>query len=149
MEDGFLIGWDGMVQRKQDAMTSAILRSIMQEQLNEELLLEVRKPPSNISDNSFNNLAQRIVEDVRVAGSVNDPVRKVLQNAGITKAEQIKAIDVSPNPKIRTRKVKKVKAKKIRITPVSKKKIISKASRQSQGTNRRQKKSDSEILFTI
>ena len=43
MEDGFLIGWDGMVQRKQDAMTSAILRSIMQEQLNEELLLEVKK----------------------------------------------------------------------------------------------------------
>ena len=149
MEDRFRIGWDGMVQRKQDAMTSAILRSIMQEQLNEELLLEVRKPPRNISDNSFNNLAQRIVEDVRVAGSVNDPVRKVLQNAGITKAEQIKAIDVSPNPKIRTRKVKKVKAKKIRITPVSKKKIIPKASRQSQGSIRRQNNSDSEILFTI
>ena len=138
-----------MVQRKQDAMTSAILRSIMQEQLNEELLLEVRKPPRNISDNSFNNLAQRIVEDVRVAGSVNDPVRKVLQNAGITKAEQIKAIDVSSKPTIRTRKVKKVRAKKIRITPVSKKKIIPKASRQSQRTNRIQEKSDSEILFTI
>ena len=138
-----------MVQRKQDAMTSAILRSIMQEQLNEELLLEVRKPPRNISDNSFNNLAQRIVEDVRVAGSVNDPVRKVLQNAGITKAKQIKAIDVSSKPTIRTRKVKKVRAKKIRITPVSKKKIIPKASRQSQRTNRIQKKSDSEILFTI
>ena len=137
-----------MVQRKQDAMTSAILRSIMQEQLNEELLLEVRKPPRNISDNSFNNLAQRIVEDVRVAGSVNDPVRKVLQNAGITKAEQIKAIDVSSKPTIRTRKVKKVRAKKIRITP-SKKKVIPKASRQSQRTNRIQKKSDSEILFTI
>ena len=138
-----------MVQRKQDAMTSAILRSIMQEQLNEELLLEVRKPPRNISDNSFNNLAQRIVEDVRVAGSVNDPVRKVLQNAGITKAEQIKAIDVSSKPTIRTRKVKKVRAKKIRITSVSKKKIIPKASRQSQRTNRIQEKSDSEILFTI
>lgn len=138
-----------MVQRKQDAMTSAILRSIMQEQLNEELLLEVRTPPRNISDNSFNNLAQRIVEDVRVAGSVNDPVRKVLQNAGITKAEQLKSIDIQSKPKIRTRKVKKVKAKKIRITPVSKKKIIPKASRQSQGSIRRQNNSDSEILFTI
>ena len=138
-----------MVQRKQDAMTSAILRSIMQEQLNEELLLEVRKPPRNISDNSFNNLAQRIVEDVRVAGSTNDPVRKVLQNAGITKAEQLKSIDITSKPKIRTRKVKKVKAKKIRITPGSKKKIIPKASRQSQGSIRRQNNSDSEILFTI
>ena len=138
-----------MVQRKQDAMTSAILRSIMQEQLNEELLLEVRTPPRNISDNSFNNLAQRIVEDVRVAGSVNDPVRKVLQNAGITKAEQLKSIDITSKPKIRTRKVKKVKAKKIRITHVSKKKINPKASRQSQGSIRRQNNSDSEILFTI
>ena len=138
-----------MVQRKQDAMTSAILRSIMQEQLNEELLLEVRTPPRNISDNSFNNLAQRIVEDVRVAGSVNDPVRKVLQNAGIQKAEQLKSIDVSSKPKIRTRKVKKVKAKKIRITPVSKKKIIPKTSNQSNGPNRIQDNSGSEILFTI
>lgn len=138
-----------MVQRKQDAMTSAILRSIMQEQLNEELLLEVRTPPRNIKDNSFNNLAQRIVEDVRVAGSVNDPVRKVLQDAGIQKAEQLKAIDVSSKPKIRTRKVKKVKAKKIRITPVSKKKIISKARNQSNGPNRIQDNSGSEILFTI
>jgi len=138
-----------MVQRKQDAMTSAILRSIMQEQLNEELLLEVRKPPRNISDNSFNNLAQRIVEDVRVAGSANDPVRKVLQNAGIRKAEQVRAIDDSSKPKIRTKKVKKVKAKKIPITPTAKRKIIPKASRQRQGINRRQKKSDSEILFTI
>ena len=138
-----------MVQRKQDAMTSAILRSIMQEQLNEELLLEVRTPPRNISDNSFNNLAQRIVEDVRVAGSVNDPVRKVLQDAGIQKAEQLKAIDVFSKPKIRTRKVKKVKAKKIRITPVSKKKIIAKARNQSNGPNRIQDNSGSEILFTI
>lgn len=138
-----------MVQRKQDAMTSAILRSIMQEQLNEELLLEVRTPPRNISDNSFNNLAQRIVEDVRVAGSVNDPVRKVLQDAGIQKAERLKAIDVSSKPKIRTRKVKKVKAKKIRITPVSKKKIIAKARNQSNGPNRIQDNSGSEILFTI
>ena len=138
-----------MVQRKQDAMTSAILRSIMQEQLNEELLLEVRTPPRNISDNSFNNLAQRIVEDVRVAGSVNDPVRKVLQDAGIQKAERLKAIDVSSKPKIRTRKVKKVKAKKIRITPVSKKKIIPKARNQSNGPNRIQDNSGSEILFTI
>ena len=138
-----------MVQRKQDAMTSAILRSIMQKQLNEELLLEVRKPPRNISDNSFNNLAQRIVEDVRVAGSANDPVRKVLQNAGIGKAEEVKAIDVSSKPKIRTRKVKKVKAKKIPITPRGKKKIIPKASRQSQHTNSRQRESDSDIHFTI
>ena len=138
-----------MVQRKQDAMTSAILRSIMQEQLNEELLLEVRTPPRNIKDNSFNNLAQRIVEDVRVAGSVNDPVRKVLQDAGIQKAERLKAIDVSSKPKIRTRKVKKVKAKKIRITPVSKKKIIAKARNQSNGPNRIQDNSGSEILFTI
>ena len=138
-----------MVQRKQDAMTSAILRSIMQEQLNEELLLEVRTPPRNITDNSFNNLAQRIVEDVRVAGSVNDPVRKVLQDAGIQKAEQLKAIDVFSKPKIRTRKVKKVKAKKIRITPVSKKKIIAKARNQSNGPNRIQDNSGSEILFTI
>ena len=138
-----------MVQRKQDAMTSAILRSIMQEQLNEELLLEVRTPPRNIRDNSFNNLAQRIVEDVRVAGSVNDPVRKVLQDAGIQKAEQLNAIDVFSKPKIRTRKVKKVKAKKIRITPVSKKKIIAKARNQSNGPNRIQDNSGSEILFTI
>ena len=138
-----------MVQRKQDAMTSAILRSIMQKQLNEELLLEVRKPPRNISDNSFNNLAQRIVEDVRVAGSANDPVRKVLKNAGIRKAEEVKAIDVSSKPKIRTRKVKKVKAKKIPITPRGKKKIIPKASRQSQHTNSRQRESDSDIHFTI
>ena len=138
-----------MVQRKQDAMTSAILRSIMQKQLNEELLLEVRKPPRNISDNSFNNLAQRIVEDVRVAGSANDPVRKVLQNAGIGKAEEVKAIDVSSKPKIRTRKVKKVKAKKIPITPRGKKKIIPKASRQSQHTNSRQRESDYDIHFTI
>ena len=138
-----------MVQRKQDAMTNAILRSIMQEQLNEELLLEVRKPPRDISDNSFNNLAQRIVEDVRVAGSINDPVSKVLQNAGITTVGQVKPIDFESKPKIRTRKVKKVKAKKIRITPVSKKKIIPKASKQSHRSKRLQNKSDSEILFTI
>ena len=96
-----------MVQRKQDAMTSAILRSIMQEQLNEELLLEVRKPPRNISDNSFNNLAQRIVEDVRVAGSSNDPVRKVLQNAGITKAEQLKQLMFHLNQQLEPEKSRK------------------------------------------
>ncbi len=138
-----------MVQRKQDAMTTAILRSIMQEQLNEELLLEVRKPPRNISDNSFNNLAQRIVEDVRVSGSVNDPVRKVLQNAGIRKPEQVKSIDFTSKPKIRTRKVKKVKAKKIPISPRGKKKIITKTGNKRQVSNRSQAKNDTDILFTI
>lgn len=138
-----------MVQRKQDAMTTAILRSIMQEQLNEELLLEVRNPPRNITDNSFNNLAQRIVEDVRVSGSVNDPVRKVLQNAGIRKTEQVKSIDFTSKPKIRTRKVKKVKAKKIPISPRSKKKIITKTGNKRQVSNRSQTKNDTDILFTI
>ena len=138
-----------MVQRKQDAMTTAILRSIMQEQLNEELLLEVRKPPRNISDNSFNNLAQRIVEDVRVSGSVNDPVRKVLQNAGIRKPEQVKSIDFTSKPKIRTRKVKKVKAKKIPISPQGKKKIISKTGNKRHVSSRSQAKNETDILFTI
>ena len=106
-----------MGQRKQDAMTSALLRSIMAEQMNEEILIEVRNPPRNLNDNSLNHLANRITEDIRVQGSTNDPARKILSELGVRKIQPIESnITTSqPKPVLKVRKTKKIKARKIPI----------------------------------
>ena len=106
-----------MGQRKQDAMTSALLRSIMQEQMNEEILLEVRNPPRNLNDNSLNHLAKRITEDIRVQGSTNDPARKILSELGVRKIQPLESIITTSQSKPirKVRKKKKVKARKIPI----------------------------------
>ena len=106
-----------MGQRKQDAMTSALLRSIMQEQMNEELLLEVRVPPRNLNDNSLNHLANRINEDIRIQGSTNDPARKILSELGVRKIQPLerKVTTSQSKPTLKVRKTKKIKARKIPI----------------------------------
>lgn len=106
-----------MGQRKQDAMTSALLRSIMQEQMNEELLLEVRIPPRNLNDNSLNHLANRITEDIRIQGYTNDPARKILSELGVRKIQPLesKVTTSQSKPTLKVRKTKKIKARKIPI----------------------------------
>lgn len=106
-----------MIQRKQDAMTSALLRSIMLEQMNEEILIEVRNPPRNLNDSSLNHLAKRISEDIRVQGSTNDPARKILSELGVRKVQPLEStITTSQSkPALKIRKTKKVKARKIPI----------------------------------
>ena len=106
-----------MDQRKQDAMTSALLRSIMQEQMNEELLLEVRIPPRNLNDNSLNHLANRITEDIRIQGYTNDPARKILSELGVRKIQPLesKVTTSQSKPTLKVRKTKKIKARKIPI----------------------------------
>ena len=106
-----------MSQRKQDAMTSALLRSIMQEQMNEEILLEVRNPPRNLNDNTLNHLANRITNDIRVQGSTNDPARKILSELGLRKIQPIesKIARSQSKPALKIRKTKKIRARKIPI----------------------------------
>lgn len=106
-----------MGQRKQDAMTSALLRSIMQEQMNEEILLEVRNPPRNLNDNTLNHLANRITNDIRVQGSTNDPARKILSELGLRKIQPIesKIARSQSKPALKIRKTKKIRARKIPI----------------------------------
>jgi len=106
-----------MIQRKQDAMTSALLRSIMLEQMNEEICIEVRNPPRNLNDSSLNHLAQRISEDIRVQGSTNDPARKILSELGVRKVQPLEStITTSQSkPALKIRKTKKFKARKIPI----------------------------------
>lgn len=106
-----------MGQRKQDAMTSALLRSIMQEQMNEELLLEVRIPPRNLNDNSLNHLANRITEDIRIQGYTNDPARKILSELGVRKIQPLESKVTTSQSKLtlKVRKTKKIKARKIPI----------------------------------
>lgn len=106
-----------MIQRKQDPMISALLRSIMQEQMNEEIILDVRAPPRNIKDRSLNHLANRITEDLKIVGSSNDPARKILSELGVRKVptieNQLQNHRNKTKPNIR--RVKKVRAKKIPI----------------------------------
>lgn len=106
-----------MIQRKQDAMTSALLRSIMLEQMNEEILIEVRNPPRNLNDSSLNHLAKRISEDIRVQGSTNDPARKILSELGVRKVQALESTITTnqSKPSLKIRKTKKVKARKIPI----------------------------------
>lgn len=106
-----------MIQRKQDAMTSALLRSIMLEQMNEEILIEVRNPPRNLNDSSLNHLAKRISEDIRVQGSTNDPARKILSELGVRKVQPLESTITTnqSKPSLKIRKTKKVKARKIPI----------------------------------
>ena len=77
-----------MVERKQDSMNDAFLFSLMQKQLEEEgeideLTMDVVKAPRIQGDESLSNLANRIVDEVKIVSAQESLANKVLQQAGI------------------------------------------------------------------
>ena len=77
-----------MVERKQDSMNDAFLFSLMQKQLEEEgeideLTMDVVKAPRIQGDESLSNLANRIVDEVKIVTAQQSLANKVLQQAGI------------------------------------------------------------------
>ena len=77
-----------MVERKQDSMNDAFLFSLMQKQLEEEgeideLTMDVVKAPRIQGDESLSNLANRIVDEVKIVSAQQSLANMVLQQAGI------------------------------------------------------------------
>ena len=80
-----------MVERKQDSMNDAFLFSLMQKQLEEEeideLTMDVVKAPRIQGDESLSNLANRIVDEVKIVTAQQSLANNVLQQAGIDTSE--------------------------------------------------------------
>ncbi len=76
-----------MVQRKQDTLTEKFLDSLIEENRIEEgeneITLEVKQAPDVEGDESFSNLASRIVDEVVSSRSPADLAKRVLKQAGI------------------------------------------------------------------
>lgn len=76
-----------MAERKQDALTEKFLDSLIEsnqfEDENDEITLELKSSPEVEGDESFSNLASRIVDEVISTRSHTDLARKVLTQAGI------------------------------------------------------------------
>jgi hypothetical protein len=77
-----------MVERKQDSMSDSFLFSLMQKQLEEEedideTTMDVVKAPRIQGDETLSNLANRIVDEVKIVSAQQSLANKVLQQAGI------------------------------------------------------------------
>ncbi len=76
------------MERKQETLTKNFLDSLVksnqpEEQENEELTMDVKAAPIVENDESFSNLATRIVDEVITSRSHTDLAKKVLRQAGI------------------------------------------------------------------
>jgi hypothetical protein len=78
-----------MTERKQDALTEKFLDSLIEENQiqdeKEEITLEIKASPEvdDDDDESFSNLASRIVDEVISTRSHTDLAKKILNQAGI------------------------------------------------------------------
>ena len=78
-----------MTERKQDSLTEKFLESLIQdnqyqmEKEQQEITLQVKTSPEVDDDESFSNLANRIVDEVISISSHTDLAKKVLGQAGI------------------------------------------------------------------
>jgi len=76
-----------MTERKQDALTEKFLDSLIEDnqiQLEkDEITLELKTSPEVDDDESFSNLANRIVDEVISSRSHTDLAKRVLSQAGI------------------------------------------------------------------
>ena len=76
-----------MAQRKQDSLTEKFLDSLIEDnqidKAEEEIILEVKQSPKVNDDESFSNLASRIIDEVVSSRSHTDLARSVLKQAGI------------------------------------------------------------------
>ncbi len=76
-----------MVQRKQESLTEKFLDSLIEankiEEEEDEITLELKQSPEVDGDESFSNLASRIVDEVVSSRSPSDLAKRVLKQAGI------------------------------------------------------------------
>ena len=76
-----------MTERKQDALTEKFLDSLIEnnqiQDEKDEITLELKTSPEVDDDESFSNLANRIVDEVISSRSHTDLAKRVLTQAGI------------------------------------------------------------------
>ena len=81
-----------MIERKQDILTKKFLDSLiesnqLEQPENQELMIHVKPSPIVERDESFSNLANRIVDEVITSTSHTDLAKRVLKQAGINTQE--------------------------------------------------------------